>query len=151
MVGGSSAITFIQNAWTIAFAIITTILAIYYMYQDTKKIRQRPSTKSNNNLFGDSNAAFMFGYLLAAYQTHDYFESRTHHVEEECETCSIEDSKENVLLMDDNIDPIILNPINDYVQSMEKTKELLEQHATLSKEEEVKCDCPFHEQSEREK
>ena len=53
--------------------------------------------------------------------------------------------------MDDNIDPIMLNPINDYVQSMEKTKELLEQHATLSKEEEVKCDCPFHEQSEREK
>jgi len=36
----------------------------------------------------------MSGYLLAAYQTHDYFDSRTHHVEEECETCDVESPKE---------------------------------------------------------
>jgi len=40
------------------------------------------------------SASFMSGYLLAAYQTHDYFDSRTHHVEEECETCDVESPKE---------------------------------------------------------
>ena len=91
----------------------------------------------------------MFGYLVAAYQTHDYFESRTHHVEEECETCDVEKSKEQVLLMDDNIDPIMMNPINDYVQSMEKIKTEMMKHATVT--EEVMCECPYHEQLEKKK
>ena len=60
--------------------------------------------------------------------------------------------------MDDNIDPIMLNPINDYVQTMEKTKEVLTKeqmraemmkHATVT--EEVMCECPYHEQLEKEK
>ena len=41
--------------------------------------------------------SFLLGYLAAAYQTHDYFKERTHHVEEECETCGIEESKEEAI------------------------------------------------------
>ena len=112
--------------------------------------------------------SFAAGYLTAAYQTHDYFKERTHHNHEECETCSIEESKEQVLLMDDNIDPIILNPLNNMNELSTTIKEAIEinkssadmkeqmraemmKHATLSAEDEVSCDCPYHEQLEKEK
>lgn len=90
---GSSAITFIQNPWTIAFAIVTTILATYFIYKGIKRNKGKGGLQRNLTTTFLVIAAFMFGYLVAAYQTHDYFESRTHHVEEECETCSIKDSK----------------------------------------------------------
>ena len=150
IVFGSSAIAFIQNPWTIAFGVITTILATYFIYKGIKKNKGKGGLQRNFTTTFLVIASFMFGYLVAAYQTHDYFESRTHHTEEE--------SKEQVLLMDDNIDSIMLNPINDYVQTMEKTKEVLTKeqmraemmkHATVT--EEVMCECPYHEQLEKEK
>ena len=156
IVFGSSAIAFVQNPWTIAFAIITTILAIYFAYKGVKKNGGKGGLQRNLTTTFLVIASFMFGYLFAAYQTHDYFESRTHHTEEECETCDVEESKEQVLLMDDNIDPIMLNPLNDYVQTIEKTKEALTKeqmraemmkHATVT--EEVMCECPYHEQLEK--
>ena len=142
MVFGSSAIAFIQNPWTIAFAVVTTILAIYFIYKGIKKNGGKGGLKRNLTTTFLVICSFLFGYLFAAYQTHDYFKERTHHMEE-CETCDVEESKEQVLLMDDNIDPIILNPINDYVQAMEKTKEALTKeqmraemmkHATVTEE-----------------
>lgn len=141
---GSSAITFIQNPWTIAFAVITTILAIYFVYRGIKKNKGKGGLQRNLTTTFLVICSFFFGYLFAAYQTHDYFKERTHHVEEECETCS----KDDALSMGSNVDPIMLNPMNDYVQTMEKTRELLMQHATISKEEEVMCDCPYHEELE---
>ena len=80
MVGGSSAISFIQNPWTIAVAIITTILAIYYMYRGYKKNKGKGGLQRNLTTTFLVIASFMFGYLVAAYQTHDYFEEkyRTH-------------------------------------------------------------------------
>jgi len=91
---GSSAITFIQNPWTIALAIITTILAIYFVYKGIKKNKGKGGLQRNLTTTFLVIASFMSGYLLAAYQTHDYFDSRTHHVEEECETCDVENTKE---------------------------------------------------------
>lgn len=125
---GSSVITFIQNPWTIAFAIVTTILATYLIYKGIKRNKGKGGLQRNLTTTFLVICSFFFGYLIAAYQTHDYFESRTHHMKEE--------SKEQVLLMDDNIDPIMLNPINDYIQTVT---------------EEVTCDCPLHEQLEKEK
>jgi hypothetical protein len=110
--------------------------------------------------------SFVSGYAIAAFQTHDYFKERTHHSdEEECVTCGIMDSsKEQVLLMDDNIDPIILNPLNSMDELSTTIKEAIEinksnadmkaemmKHATVSSEEEVACSCPYHEQLEKEK
>ena len=77
---GSSAITFIQNPWTIALAIITTILAIYFVYKGIKKNKGKGGLQRNLTTTFLVIASFMFGYLVAAYQTHDYFEEkyRTH-------------------------------------------------------------------------
>ena len=79
MLFGSSAIAFVQNPWTIAFAIITTILAIYFAYRGIKKNGGKGGLQRNLTTTFLVIASFMFGYLFAAYQTHDYFESRTHH------------------------------------------------------------------------
>ena len=116
--------------------------------------------------------SFVSGYAIAAFQTHDYFKERTHHSgEEECESCDMMSegkSKEQVLLMDDNIDPIILNPLNSMNELSTTIKEAIEinkssadmkedmraemmKHATLSAEDEVACSCPYHEQLEKEK
>jgi len=80
MVGGSSAITFVQNPWTIALAIITTILATYLVYKGIKKNKGKGGLQRNLTTTFLVIASFMFGYLVAAYQTHDYFEEkyRTH-------------------------------------------------------------------------
>jgi len=77
---GSSAITFIQNPWTIAFAVVTTILAIYFVYKGIKKNKGKGGLQRNLTTTFLVIASFMFGYLVAAYQTHDYFEEkyRTH-------------------------------------------------------------------------
>ena len=97
MLFGSSAIAFVQNPWTIAFAIITTILAIYFAYRGVKKNGGKGGLQKNLTMTFLVISAFMFGYLFAAYQTHDYFKERTHHSdEEEGETCSIENSNINV-------------------------------------------------------
>ncbi len=90
IVFGSSAIAFVQNPWTIAFAIITTILATYFIYRGIKKNGGKGGLQRNLTTTFLVIASFMFGYLFAAYQTHDYFKERTHHTEEECETCSPE-------------------------------------------------------------
>ena len=77
---GSSVVTFIQNPWTIAFAIITTILATYLVYKGIKKNKGKGGLQRNLTTTFLVIASFMFGYLVAAYQTHDYFEEkyRTH-------------------------------------------------------------------------
>lgn len=124
MVGGSSAFTFIQNPWTIAFAIITTILAIYYMYQGYKKNKGKGGLQRNLTTTFLAIAAFMFGYLLAAYQTHDYFEEkyRNHDPNIECETCSTN------AILDDNrsvmSDNSATEPEEMYNDMMERIKNL---------------------------
>ena len=165
---GSSAIAFIQNPWTIAFGVITTILATYFIYKGIKKNKGKGGLQRNFTTTFLVIASFMFGYLVAAYQTHDYFESRTHHVEEECETCGIMDegkSKEEVMLME-NTNPLPMNPLNNMNELSTTIKEAIEinkgsadmkadmraemmKHATVT--EEVMCECPYHEQLEKEK
>ena len=76
---GSSVITFIQNPWTIAFAIVTTILATYLIYKGIKRNKGKGGLQRNLTTTFLVICSFFFGYLVAAYQTHDYFESRTHH------------------------------------------------------------------------
>ena len=118
--------------------------------------------------------AFGSGYLMAAYQTHDYFKERTHHNgsmnEEECESCDLMSegkSKEEMMLME-NMNPLPMNPLNNMNELSTTIKKAIEinkssadmkadmraemmKHATVSAEDEVMCDCPYHEQLEKEK
>ena len=91
---GSSITTTISNPWIIAVGIILTVIGIYFIYKGIKKNKGKGGLQRNFTITFLVISSFMFGYLLATYQTHDYFESRTHHVEEECETCDVEESKE---------------------------------------------------------
>ena len=67
MLFGSSAIAFVQNPWTIAVAVITTILAIYFMYRGYKKNKGKGGLQRNLTTTFLVIAAFMFGYLFFAY------------------------------------------------------------------------------------
>ena len=124
MVGGSSAITFIQNPWTIAFAVITTIFAIYFMYRGYKKNKGKGGLQRNITTTFLVIAAFMFGYLFAAYQTHDYFEEkyRNHDPNIECETCSAN------AILDDNRSVMSDNSATEsermYIDMMERVKNI---------------------------
>ena len=66
------------------------------MYRGYKKNGGKGGLQRNLTMTFLVIASFLLGYLAAAYQTHDYFKERTHHTEEECETCSIENSNINV-------------------------------------------------------
>ena len=97
LLGGSSTIAFFLHPVTIAISIALGILAVCFMYRGYKKNGGKGGLQRNLTMTFLVISAFMFGYLFAAYQTHDYFKERTHHSdEEECETCSIENSNINV-------------------------------------------------------
>ena len=154
---GSSAAPLVNNPWVIAAGVILTLLGFYFIYRGIRKNGGKGGLQRNLTMTFLVIASFLLGYLAAAYQTHDYFKERTHHVEEECETCGIEESKEETILLNDN-NPMLLNPLSDYAKTMERTKDALikEQmraemmkHATVT--EEVMCECPYHEQLKKEK
>ena len=124
LIFGSSAIAFVQNPWTIAVAVITTILAIYYMYQGYKKNKGKGGLQRNLTTTFLVIAAFMFGYLLAAYQTHDYFEEKYRNYDPNigCETCSAD------VILDDNRSVMSDNSASEseemYNDMMERIKNL---------------------------
>ena len=167
---GSSAAAIANNPWVIGIGVTLTVIGVLFLAQGYRKNQGQGGLRRNLMITFAVILSFASGYSMAAYQTHDYFKERTHHSdEEECVTCGIMDSsKEQVLLMDDNIDPIILNPLNSTDELSTTIKEAIEinkssadmkeqmraemmKHATVSSEEEVACSCPYHEQLEKEK
>ena len=160
---GSSAATLVNNPWVIAAGVILTLLGFYFIYRGIRKNGGKGGLQRNLTMTFLVITSFLLGYLAAAYQTHDYFKERTHHVEEECETCGIMDegkSKEEVMLME-NMNP--LNNMNELSATLKKAIEInkessdmkadmraeMMKHATVT--EEVMCECPYHEQLEKEK
>ena len=157
---GSSAAALANSPWVIGIGVTLTVIGVLFLVQGYRKNKGQGGLKRNALTTVAVLVAFGSGYLMAAYQTHDYFKERTHH--------KVEESKEQVLLMDDNIDPIMLNPLNNMNELSTTIKEAIEinkssadmkadmraemmKHATVSAEDEVMCDCPYHEQLEKEK
>ena len=74
---GSSAIALIQHPITITIGVILTVAAFYYMYKGYKKNKGKGGLQKNLTTTFLVIFSFMFGYLVAAYQTHDYFMSKS--------------------------------------------------------------------------
>ena len=70
---GSSAIALIQHPITITIGVILTVAAIYYLYRGYKTNDGKGGLQKNLTTTFLVISSFMFGYLVAAYQTHDYF------------------------------------------------------------------------------
>ena len=160
LIFGSSAAALANSPLVIGIGVVLTIIGVMFLVRGYRKNEGKGGLKRNLLTTIAVVLAFGSGYLMAAYQTHDYFKERTHH--------KVEESKEQVLLMDDNIDPIMLNPLNNMNELSTTIKEAIEinkssadmkeqmraemmKHATLSAEDEVACSCPYHEQLEKEK
>ena len=169
LIFGSSAAAIANSPWVMGLGVILTIIGVVFLIQGYRKNKGKGGLQKNLTITFLTISSFMLGYLIAAYQTHDYFEERTHHSdEEECVTCGIMDSsKEEMSLMLD-VDPKIMNPLNNMNELSTTIKEAIEinkssadmkeqmraemmKHATVSSEEEVACSCPYHEQLEKEK
>jgi hypothetical protein len=73
---GSSAIALIQHPVTITIGVILTIAAFYYFYKGYKKNQGKGGLQKNLTTTFLVISSFLFGYLVAAYQTHDYFEQK---------------------------------------------------------------------------
>lgn len=73
---GSSAIALIQHPITITIGVILTVAAIYYLYRGYKINDGKGGLQKNLTTTFLVISSFLFGYLVAAYQTHDYFESK---------------------------------------------------------------------------
>ena len=158
LIFGSSAAALANSPLVIGIGVVLTIIGVMFLVRGYRKNEGKGGLKRNIMTTIAVVLAFGSGYLMAAYQTHDYFKERTHH--------KVEESKEQVLLMDDNIDPIMLNPLNNMNELSTTIKEAIEinkssadmkadmraemmKHATVSPEDEVMCDCPYHEQLEK--
>ncbi len=63
----------------IAAGVILTLLGFYFIYRGIRKNGGKGGLQRNLTTTFLVICSFFFGYLVAAYQTHDYFESRTHH------------------------------------------------------------------------
>ena len=74
---GSSAVTIIQHPITITIGVILTVAAIYYLYRGYKINNGKGGLQRNLTTTFLVICSFMFGYLFAAYQTHDYFMSKS--------------------------------------------------------------------------
>ena len=74
---GSSAIALIQHPITITIGVILTVAAIYYLYRGYKINDGKGGLQKNLTTTFLVISSFMFGYLVAAYQTHDYFMSKS--------------------------------------------------------------------------
>ena len=74
---GSGAITIIQHPITITIGVILTVAAIYYLYRGYKINDGKGGLQKNLTTTFLVICSFMFGYLFAAYQTHDYFMSKS--------------------------------------------------------------------------
>ena len=96
---GSSAITIIQHPITITIGVILTVAAIYYLYRGYKINDGKGGLQRNLTTTFLVICSFMFGYLFAAYQTHDYFMSKSE--SEEIPSCCTETIKIDER-MDDN-------------------------------------------------
>jgi len=77
LVLGSSAIALIQHPITITIGTLLTIGAIYFFYKGYRKNQGKGGLQKNLTTTFLVIASFLFGYLVAAYQTHDYFESKS--------------------------------------------------------------------------
>ena len=73
---GSSAIALIQHPITITIGVILTVPAIYYLYPGYKINDGKGGLQKNLTTTFLVISSFLFGYLIAAYQTHDYFEQK---------------------------------------------------------------------------
>ena len=73
---GSSAIALIQHPITITIGVILTVAAIYYLYRWYKINDGKGGLQKNLTTTFLVISSFLFGYLVAAYQTHDYFEQK---------------------------------------------------------------------------
>ena len=166
---GSYAAAIANNPWVIGIGVTLTVIGVLFLAQGYRKNQGQGGLRRNLMITVAVILSFASGYSMAAYQTHDYFKERTHHSdEEECVTCGIMDSsKEEMSLMLD-VDPKIMNPLNNMNELSTTIKEAIEinkssadmkeqmraemmKHATVSSEEEVACSCPYHEQLEKEK
>lgn len=78
---GSSAVTIIQHPITITIGVILTVAAIYYLYRGYKINNGKGGLQRNLTTTFLVICSFMFGYLFAAYQTHDYFMSKSESAE----------------------------------------------------------------------
>ena len=56
---------------------ILTVAAIYYFYKGYKKNNGKGGLQKNLTTTFLVICSFFLGYLTAAYQTHDYFESKS--------------------------------------------------------------------------
>ena len=166
LIFGSSAAAIANNHWVIGIGVTLTVIGVIFLVRGYRKNKGQGGLKRNLMITIAVILAFASGYSMAAYQTHDYFKERTHHNHEECESCSImSSSKEDRSLMLD-VDPIIMNPLNNMNELSTTIKEAIEinkesadmkeqmraemmKHATVK--DEVMCECPYHEQLEKEK
>ena len=76
-VGGSSTVALIQHPVTIVIGVLLTIAAIYFIYKGYKKNKGTGGLQRNLFTTFLVIASFLLGYLVAAYQTHDYFQSKS--------------------------------------------------------------------------
>ena len=76
LVLGSSAFAIVQHPVTITVGVILTIAAFYYFYKGYKKNQGKGGLQKNLTTTFLVISSFLFGYLVAAYQTHDYFEQK---------------------------------------------------------------------------
>jgi len=74
---GSSAIALIQHPITITIGVLLTIGAIYFFYKGYRKNQGKGGLQKNLTTTFLVIVSFLFGYLVAAYQTHDYFQSKS--------------------------------------------------------------------------
>ena len=89
---GSGAITIIQHPITITIGVILTVAGIYYIYRGFKKNKGKGGLQKNLTTTFLVISTFLFGYLTAAYQTHDYFKDKSElsRSVEECESCQLD-------------------------------------------------------------
>ena len=167
LIFGSSAAAIANSPWVIGIGVVLTIIGVMFLVRGYRKNEGKGGLKRNIMTTIAVVLAFGSGYLMAAYQTHDYFKERTHHAKDMISDRYMEQSKEEMSLMLD-VDPKIINPLNNMSELSTTIKEAIEinkssadmkadmraemmKHATVSAEDEVMCDCPYHEQLEKEK
>ena len=87
---GSSAAALAENIWVIIAGIVLTIGGFIWMWRSYQKNQGKGGLQRNLTSTFLAISSFFFGYLFAAYQTHDYFEEkyRSHQPNEPCLTCS---------------------------------------------------------------
>ena len=109
---GSSAVTIIQHPITITIGVILTVAAIYYLYRGYKINNGKGGLQRNLTTTFLVICSFMFGYLFAAYQTHDYFMSKSESAESlSCcgERLSIDEGVELIPMKSANDSPSATN------------------------------------------